>query len=246
MSARPDVAAGVITPYARVAMLTHKNPRPYGVPGEQGTPWPQYGQDNTMPAQGGYPGAAYAGPAVMPPMNLPSRAPGTIMIVLGLLMMLIIAPVIFAVVAVSGLNTEAPEDVNAVSITNGGTVEVGANGQYTILLGDAEATSCTMTDTDGDVYDMHSFAGINNYYTATDLPAGTYRIDCEGLPAGADIAGMDASAGDITKSSTNGLIWSSVVGVSGTIIMIIGIVLVVKANGRRREIRQQAMMSAIG
>lgn len=222
------------------------NPRPYGVPGEQGTPWPQYGQDGTMPAQGGYPGAAYAGPAVMPPMNLPSRAPGTIMIVLGLLMMLIIAPVIFAVVAVSGLNTEAPEDVNAVSITNGGTVEVGANGQYTILLGDAEATSCTMTDTDGDVYDMHSFAGINNYYTATDLPAGTYRIDCEGLPAGADIAGMDASAGDITKSSTNGLIWSSVVGVSGTVIMIIGIVLVVKANGRRRELRQQAMMSAIG
>ena len=222
------------------------NPRPYGVPGEQGTPWPQYGQDGTMPAQGGYPGAAYAGPAVMPPMNLPSRAPGTIMIVLGLLMMLIIAPVIFAVVAFSGLNTETPEDVNAVSITNGGTVEVGANGQYTILLGDAEATSCTMTDTDGDVYDMHSFAGINNYYTATDLPAGTYRIDCEGLPAGADIAGMDASAGDITKSSTNGLIWSSVVGVSGTIIMIIGIVLVVKANGRRRELRQQAMMSAIG
>lgn len=222
------------------------NPRPYGVPGEQGTPWPQYGQDGTMPAQGGYPGAAYAGPAVMPPMNLPSRAPGTIMIVLGLLMMLIIAPVIFAVVAFSGLNTETPEDVNAVSITNGGTVEVGANGQYTILLGDAEATSCTMTDTDGDVYDMHTFAGINNYYTATDLPAGTYRIDCEGLPAGADIAGMDVSAGDITKSSTNGLIWSSVVGVSGTIIMIIGIVLVVKANGRRRELRQQAMMSAIG
>ena len=222
------------------------NPRPYGVPGEQGTPWPQYGQDNTMPAQGGYPGAAYAGPAVMPPMNLPSRAPGTIMIVLGLLMMLIIAPVIFAVVAVSGLNTEAPEDVNAVSITNGGTVEVGANGQYTILLGDAEATSCTMTDTDGDVYDMHSFAGINNYYTATDLPAGTYRIDCEGLPAGADIAGMDFSAGDVTKSGTNGLIWSTVVGVGGTVIMIIGIVLVVKANGRRREIQQQAMMSAIG
>ena len=222
------------------------NPRPYGVPGEQGTPWPQYGQDGTMPAQGGYPGAAYAGPAVMPPMNLPSRAPGTIMIVLGLLMMLIIAPVIFAVVAFSGLNTETPENVNAVSITNGGTVEVGANGQYTILLGEAEATSCTMTDTDGDVYDMHTFAGVNNYYTATDLPAGTYRIDCEGLPAGADIAGMDVSAGDITKSSTNGLIWPSVGGVSGTIIMIIGIVLVVKANGRRREIRQQAMMSAIG
>ena len=222
------------------------NPRPYGVPGEQGTPWPQYGQNGTMPAQGGYPGAAYAGPAVMPPMNLPSRAPGTIMIVLGLLMMLIIAPVIFAVVAFSGLNTETPENVNAVSITNGGTVEVGANGQYTILLGDAEATSCTMTDTDGDVYDMHTFAGVNNCYMATDLPAGTYRIDCEGLPAGADIAGMDVSAGDITKSSTNGLIWSTVVGVSGTIIMIVGIVLVVKANGRRREIRQQAMMSAIG
>ena len=49
-----------------------------------------------------------------------------------------------------------------------------------------------------------------------------------------------------SKSGTNGLIWSTVVGVGGTIIMIIGIVLVVKANGRRREIQQQAMMSAIG
>ena len=103
-----------------------------------------------------------------------------------------------------------------------------------------------MTDTNGDVYDMHTVAGAKNYYTATDLPAGAYRVDCEGLPAGAEISGMDVSAGDITKSSTNGLIWSSVIGVSGTIIMIIGIVLVVKANGRRREIRQQAMMSAIG
>lgn len=220
------------------------NPRPYGVPGEQGTPWPQYGQD--APAQGGYPGAAYAGPAVMPPMNLPSRAPGTIMIVVGLLMMLIIAPVIFAVIAISGINTELPEDANTTQISNGGTVEVGQNGEYTILFSEGEASACTMTNTDGDVYDMHTFAGINNYYTATDLPAGTYRIDCEGLPSGAQIMGMDVSAGDITKSSTNGLIWSTVVGVSGTIIMIIGIVLVVKANGRRREIRQQAMMSAIG
>ena len=57
---------------------------------------------------------------------------------------------------------------------------------------------------------------------------------------------MDFSAGDVTKSGTNGLIWSTVVGVGGTVIMIIGIVLVVKANGRRREIQQQAMMSAIG
>ena len=220
------------------------NPRPYGVPGEQGTPWPQYGQD--APAQGGYPGAAYAGPAVMPPMNLPSRAPGTIMIVVGLLMMLIIAPVIFAVIAISGINTELPEDANTAQISNGGTVEVGQNGQYTILFSEGEASACTMTNTDGDVYDMHTFAGVNNYYTATDLPEGTYRIDCEGLPSGAEIVGMDVSAGDITKSSTNGLIWSTVVGVSGTIIMIVGIVLVVKTNGRRREIQQQAMMSAIG
>ena len=122
------------------------NPRPYGVPGEQATPWPQYGQggaNGAMPAQGGYPGAGYAGPAVMPPMNLPSRAPGTIMIVVGLLMMLIVAPIVFVVVAFSGLNTDMPEDINAVNIKNGGTVEVGANGQYTVLFSKGEATSCT-------------------------------------------------------------------------------------------------------
>ncbi len=225
------------------------NPRPYGVPGEQGTPWPQYGQDGVngaMPAQGAYPGAGYGGPAVMPTMALPSRAPGTIMIVVGLLMMLIVAPIVFVVIAVSGINTELPEDANTTQISNGGVVEVGQNGQYTILFSEGEASACTMTNTDGDVYDMHTLAGANTYYTATDLPAGTYRIDCEGLPSGAEIMGMDVSAGDVTKSGTNGLIWSTVVGVSGTIIMIIGIVLVVKANGRRREIQQQAMMSAIG
>ena len=53
------------------------------------------------------------------------------------------------------------------------------------------------------------------------------------------------SAEDLTSSTTTAFIWSSVVGVSGTIIMIVGIVLLVKVNGNRRRITQEAMLRAV-
>ena len=124
------------------------NPTPYGASGEQGTPWPQYGQDGAngaMPAQGAYPGAGYSGPAVMPTMKLPSRAPGTIMIVVGVLMMLIVAPIVFFVLMFQGASSLGENMANGTVVHNGGTVEVGSNGSYTVSLSEAatERTCCS-------------------------------------------------------------------------------------------------------
>ena len=67
---------------------------PYGVPGNQGTPWPQYGDNGAgapmqgMPMQGGpqnFQGGGYGGPVAMPTVKGPSKAPGIILIVLGVL-----------------------------------------------------------------------------------------------------------------------------------------------------------------
>ena len=95
-------------------------------------------------------------------------------------------------------------------------------------------------------WDMKQLDGSSQVYYRDGLAEGTYTIRCEGLGDDATITGLPVSAEDLISSTGGALIWSTVVGVSGTIIMIIGIVLVVKTNGRRREIQQQAMMSAIG
>ena len=83
----------------------------YGVPGDQGTPWPQYGGNGAgapmqgmpmqgMPMQGGpqnFQGGGYGGPAPMPIVKGPSNAPGTILIVLGVVMSFVAAPILFFV-----------------------------------------------------------------------------------------------------------------------------------------------------
>ena len=224
------------------------NPTPFGASGEQGTPWPQYGQDGAngaMPAQGAYPGAGYGGPAVMPTMKLPSRAPGTIMIVVGVLMMLIVAPIVFFVLMFQGASSLGENMANGTVVRNGGTVEVGSNGSYTVSLSEA-ATECMLIKDGNKGWDMKQLDGSSQVYYRDGLEEGTYTIRCAGLGDDATITGLPVSGEDLISSTGGALIWSTVVGVGGTVIMIIGIVLVVKANGRRREIQQQAMMSAIG
>ena len=75
---------------------------PYGSSGGQSTPWPQYGENTGGVPQGypgggpqGYAGSGYVAPAsvVMPPM--PSRASGIVALVLGIVMMVLIAPIVF-------------------------------------------------------------------------------------------------------------------------------------------------------
>ena len=49
----------------------------------------------------------------------------------------------------------------------------------------------------------------------------------------------------VTKTFVVPFVWGSVVGVTGLICLIVGIVLLVKVNGKRRRIMQEAMMAAV-
>ena len=77
------------------------------------------------------------------------------------------------------------------------------------------------------------------------MPAqGTYTVRCEGVDQKASLSGMSMSPNDFTNTVGNSFLWSTVVGVSGVVLLIVGIVLVVRAGSKHKELQQQAMMSA--
>ena len=224
---------------------------PYGVPGDQGTPWPQYGDNGAgapmqgmpmqgMPMQGGPQNfQGYGGPAPMPIVKGPSKAPGTILIVLGVLASFVAAPILFFVLWFQGALAQGA------AFSNGGTVEVGGAGSYMLQISGGEATTCKMIDSGNNVYDMSPFQSDKSLYYIDGLNNGTYTVRCEGVDQKASMTGMSVSPNDFTNTVGFAFLWSTVVGVTGVVLLIVGIVLVVRAGSKTKELQQQAMMSAM-
>lgn len=236
----------------------------YGVPGDQGTPWPQYGGNGAgapmqgmpmqgmpmqgMPMQGGpqnFQGGGYGGPAPMPIVKGPSNAPGTILIVLGVLASFVAAPILFFVLWFQGLTDMKDALINGAVIANGSAVEVAGAGSYTIDISGKGAEACKMTDSANNVYNMSRFQNDRTTYYIDGLPNGTYTVTCDGLDTKASLKGMNMSVSDFTNSIGFAFLWSTVVGVSGVVLLIAGILLAVRAGNKRKELQQQAMMQAM-
>ena len=237
---------------------------PYGVPGDQGTPWPQYGDNGAgapmqgmpmqgvpmqgMPMQGGpqnFQGGGYGGPAPMPIVKGPSKAPGTILIILGVLASFVAAPILFFVLMFQGIAGIAENMAAGTVVSNGGNIEVGANGSYTVSLSPDKASSCALINTSNQSFEMKQLQGSAEVYYLDGLAQGTYKIQCQGLPSTARITGLPASGEDMVSSTSGAFLWSTVVGVTGIVLLIVGIVLVVRAGSKRKELQQQAMMQAM-
>ena len=62
---------------------------------------------------------------------------------------------------------------------------------------------------------------------------------------GANITAFNASPEVVTKVFAMPFVWGTVVGVAGLIVLIVGIVLLVNVNGKRRRITQEAMLGAV-
>ena len=226
---------------------------PYGVPGDQGTPWPQYGDNGAgapmqgmpmqgMPMQGGPQNfQGYGGPAPMPIV----KAPGTILIVLGVLASFVAAPILFFVLWFQGVTDMAGALAQGATFSNGGTVEVGGAGSYMLQISGGEATTCKMIDSGNNVYDMSPFQSDKSLYYIDGLNNGTYTVRCEGVDQKASMTGMSVSPNDFTNTVGFAFLWSTVVGVTGVVLLIVGIVLVVRAGSKTKELQQQAMMSAM-
>ena len=118
-------------------------------------------------------------------------------------------------------------------------------GNYSVMIGEGSASSCALVDSNNKSYTLNPYEG-NTVFSASDLPAGTYKIQCQGLPPGAQVAGFNGSAEQLAnKAIIMPLIWGTVVGVGGLVLMIVGIVLLVNVNGKRRRLAQEAMMAAM-
>ena len=231
----------------------------YGVPGDQGTPWPQYGGNGAgapmqgMPLQGmamqggpqNFQGGGYGGPAPMPIVKGPSNAPGVILIVLGVLASFVAAPILFFVLWFQGLTDIKDALVNGTVIANGSAVEVAGVGSYTIDISGNGAEACKMTDSANNVYDMSRFQNDRTMYYIDGLPNGTYTVTCDGLEQHARLTGMNMSVSDFTTTIGDAFLWSTVVGVSGVVLLIAGILLAVRAGSKRKELQQRAMMQAM-
>ena len=231
----------------------------YGVPGDQGTPWPQYGGNGAgapmqgmpmqgMPMQGGpqnFQGGGYGGPAPMPIVKGPSNAPGVILIVLGVLASFVAAPILFFVLMFQGITGIAENMAAGTVVSNGGNIEVGANGSYTVSLSPDKASSCALINASNQSFEMKQLQGSAEVYYLDGLAQGTYKIQCQGLSSTARITGLPASGEDMVSSTSGAFLWSTVVGVSGVVLLIVGIVLVVRAGSKRKELQQQAMMQAM-
>ena len=222
---------------------------PYGVPGNQGTPWPQYGDNGAgapmqgmpmqgMPMQGGpqnFQGGGYGGPAPMPIVKGPSKAPGTILIVLGVLASFVAAPILFFVLWFQGVADMGDALAKGADFSNGGTVEVSGAGSYMLQITGGQATTCKMIDSGNNVYDMSPFQSNKSIYFIDGLNNGTYTVRCEGVDQKASMTGMSISPNDFASTVGFAFLWSTVVGVTGVVLLIVGIVLVVRAGSKTKS-----------
>ena len=215
--------------------------------GQPATPWPQYGQQ-AAPEQSGSANGQQAVPAAYAaPPQLPSRAPGVLCIVLGLVLMIIIAPIVFFSTAVSSITDEFSNAASGVQrLSNGGGVTLESqDGYFLQVVPPDTATACSLTDSGGQSYAMQKQDSSGSLFSAEGLRPGSYTVECAGASDTATFIGLPFSGDILQNSARSSLIWSTVVGVTGVGVLILGIVLVARANKRRRDIQVDIMMSGV-
>ena len=208
------------------------------------------GQQNAVPTNGtSYPGAAapqgYGAPAPVAMPKLPGRGGAVTTLVLGVVLMIIVAPIVFFATMIAGV---AGTDGNAVkggTTANGSVVTVTADGYFTVTASSPKDPACSLIGADGKSYKLESYAGSDSMYVASGVPAGSYVLQCDSIASGANITAFNASPEVVAKVFAMPFVWGTVVGVVGLILLIVGIVLLVKVNGKRRRITQEAMLSAV-
>lgn len=237
---------------------------PSGEP-EQQSPWPVYGQtgqpSSNTPAGGPYsstansqsswspngqnPGTAsyQASPPATPfiPAGArptgppPSRGGAIALLVVGIVTMVIVAPIVFFSVLVGGvIGGMDLTNLSSFTTTNGGEVTVDETGTILLSASGTMPDSCQLLDESGSAYPMAIDNDVNNSFYASQLVPGTYTVDC----AGASGTSFTVMGGDmINAAGSSGLAafgWGSLVGVIGLGMTIWGIVWLVKRNRARK------------
>ncbi|PID97560.1 MAG: hypothetical protein CSA82_03435 [Actinobacteria bacterium] len=221
------------------------SPNPQSVPPAQGTPaQPEspYGAPSTpvSPAQG-----SWNGPGAVT-QKLPGRGLPITGIVLGVLMMIILAPIVFFGAFVGGMNLTGMLE-SAESVTNGDTVTVDDSGSYILFVepNDTDALgTCGLFPPDAStIYEMqYTASGGSTGYMVSGLEPGEYVLDCQGTlpPDAMGATGLNLSEESLANAGGGAFMWATVVGLLGLVLLIVGIVFLVRANKRRREIQRMS------
>ncbi|MDO5729462.1 MAG: hypothetical protein Q4P71_07560 [Actinomycetaceae bacterium] len=209
----------------------------YGQQPPQGYGYPQPGQ---VPPQ--YPGQYRA-----PYVELPGRGLPITLIVLGLVTMLIIAPIVLiggvAVGSISGVLDKIDPESGS-TVTNGATVEVDSIGFYGVVIPtSADEATCVLSGENGTIdlpRDENGGAAQGTLFVGQNIPAGTYELQCANLPDNAQLIALDSAlVSSLFSALGKSTLAAGVVGVIGLALMIWGIVKLVKVNKRRREMMLQ-------
>lgn len=242
------------TPWPQYGSVNGQANQPYGTyPGASAagasapTGAPQGAQPNAgqrqqpaagqpQPAQWNYPSSGPYPGMPAPNQPLPSRVGPILTIIGGIIIALIVAPIAMIVGVVGGLDVLQLAE-SAQPVSSGSTVTVDSSGSYLVLTQSGDVSGCRL-DKDGESISM-SFESGTGFY-ASGLDAGQYTLTCQGSGA-SDLMGMTGvSMEKMTNAGLSGLAWGTGVGILGIVVSIIGIVWLVKVNGRRRALQPGA------
>lgn len=172
-----------------------------------------------QPLPGQYPGAA--APA------LPGRGGAIAMLVSGLVMMLIIAPIVlFAGVAGSVVNNLDSLTSSTVVLDQQDSVVINVTGPS-----QREAV-CGLVSESGEVYEAHP---ASNGQQVDKVPAGTYTVACDNITESDIVVAMSQAQALSMFAGGVGLSFlaSFIIGTIGLVLLIVGIVKLVKVNKKR-------------
>lgn len=253
--------------YGRRSDSWTPEPQEPSAAGTSGTPWPQYGQlsdqgapassstprhgtpygsDDSATAQpysspglGAAPGAPYGTPSGAGQLTpaLPGRGGGIALLVSGLISMLIIAPLVFLLVLLGGMNLGEIAR-SATPVTSGQTITITENGSYTVIANRGDVYGCSLTSPAGDEHQMDSYVSTSPTFWAQNLTPGDYVLNCqtEGTVDMVGVGGLTVDAA--TGATLSAMGWSALVGFIGLALTIWGIVKIVRVNRQRREIQR--------
>ena len=217
---------------------------PQGAQAQWNSGAPQYpGQPMGQPYGGQQAGGSHATGIAMPgvPQKLPSRVGSIIMMVIGLLMMFIVAPMSLLAGTLGALDLDgAIAGTN--EIRSGDTITIDDNGSLMVTpsASDPSASagtlySCEVTSVETDTEYKMSMSTTNTFYIA-GLAPGDYVVECEGettrLMA---ISGL--SLDDLVGAGMSGVAWGTGIGILGLLLLIGGIIWLVMTNRKRSQIR---------
>lgn len=256
---RPDTATGQQGQYGQPEQIRSSSPYATngtpaqsaqdGCPGATGQPHYGGGRYPNYPgANGGNPGGA------QPRRQLPGRGWPVTLIVLGVVMMIIIAPVTAIVSVTSSIvDSDSFQQLRSSAISaqlkrSDTKAVVDGNGSYMVMMiGDHSGGKCELIPANGgdpiqaSAQNATKAGAVNSseVFVFENLDAGDYKIACtdKNGPVETGVVGMSsAQQREILSSFASGLLIPTIVGIAGLIILIIGIVWLVRVNRRRREV----------